>query len=219
MKTKILFLTLILSLPVLILLSIYLSKKKVYVFSNKNILLAQSYFESNGKQKNNEILPKICEKRVFEINLSKNLIYFFENCKLKEKIPIAYQGPEGKWYQTPTGYYRVGKKFREHISSLSPVYMNYAVQMYEDFFIHEIPYYLNGQRVSSNFSGGCIRLETEHAKKFFNLANPGDLIISYRELIPNKFKNYFHPPVNLREFFIRQNFNNPIRVKYLNTHF
>jgi len=185
----------------------------VFSFDKKIVFKNLSVISTEG---NNKIIPKICENRVIEVNLTKNLIYFFENCKLKEIIPIAYQAPEGKWYQTPTGYFRVGVKKEKHISSLFPVYMNYAVQMYEDFFIHEIPYYLNGQRVSSNFSGGCIRLETEYAKKFFNLAKPGDLVISYRELIPNKFKNYFHPPVNLSEFFIRQNFNNPIRVKYLN---
>ena len=187
----------------------------IFSFDKKTILINEIGEITKLSQKS-LIKPKICEPKVFEVNLSKNLIYFFENCKLKEIIPIAYQGPEGKWYQTPTGYFRVGIKKEKHISSLFSVYMNYAVQMYEDFFIHEIPYYLNGQPVTSNFSGGCIRLTKENAIKFYKLTNPGDLIISYKELDPNKFKNYLYPPINLKEFYIRQRFNNPIRVKWEN---
>ena len=188
----------------------------VFLF-DKKITFINKIEEITKLNQNSIIKPKVCEERVFEVNLSKNLIYFFENCKLKEIIPVAYQAPEGKWYQTPTGYFRVGIKKQKHISSLFPVYMNYAVQMYEDFFIHEIPYYLDGQPVASNFSGGCIRLTKENAIKFYNLAQPGDLIISYKELDQNKFKNYFYPPVNINEFFVRQRFNNPIRVKWENS--
>ncbi|GIW66317.1 MAG: hypothetical protein KatS3mg095_0215 [Candidatus Parcubacteria bacterium] len=161
-----------------------------------------------------KIQPKICEKRVWEINLSKSKIYFFDNCKLKKIFPIAYQAPDGKWYQTPTGYFRVGIKKEKHISSLFPVYMNYAVQMYEDFFIHEIPYYLNGQKVDSNFTGGCIRLETDYAQKFFEMTQVGDLIISYVDLNNIKVKNNFIFPVKYNEFYIRQRFNNPLRTTW-----
>jgi murein DD-endopeptidase MepM/ murein hydrolase activator NlpD len=158
--------------------------------------------------------PKILEKRIFEVDLTDNKIYFFEDGELKKIIPIAYQAPYGKWYQTPTGYFRIGVKKEKHISSLFPVYMNYAVQMYEDFFVHEIPYYFNGQKVDSNFTGGCIRLETDYAKEFFKLVKTGDLIISYITFKNFKIKEGFHQPVNIKEFFIRQRFNNPLRTNY-----
>jgi len=105
-----------------------LAKEEVFFFNNN--------FDINfdSKIKNQNLKPKIYEARVWEVNLSKNQIYFFENGKLKEIIPISYQAPEGVWYQTPTGYFRVGIKKEKHISSIFPVYMNYAVQMYEDFF-------------------------------------------------------------------------------------
>jgi len=185
-------------------------------FQEKNIILIKNKSDLRSKIFLNEIKPKICFPRTWEINLSKNEIYFFENCELKTIIPIAYQGPEGKWYQTPTGYYWIGTKKEKHISSLFPVYMNYAVQLYEDFFIHEIPYYLNGEMVSSNFSGGCIRLKSDDAKKFFNIVKQGDFVISYKELKDIKLKNYFHQPVNFDEFFIRQRFNNALRVSWQN---
>jgi murein DD-endopeptidase MepM/ murein hydrolase activator NlpD len=186
-----------------------LSKEKVVVFNNN--------FDINlkPKNKNQNLKPKIFEVRVWEINLSKNQIYFFENGKLKEIIPIAYQAPEGKWYQTPTGYFRVGVKKEKHISSIFPVYMNYAVQMYEDFFIHEIPYYLNGERVSSDFTGGCIRLWPKFAKEFFEKSKPGDLIISYKDLDNFEVKEDFVFPVNKNEFYVRQRFNNPLRTSWL----
>jgi len=83
------------------------------------------------------------------------------------------------------------------------------------FFIHEIPYYLNGERVSSDFTGGCIRLWPKFAKKFFELAKPGDLIISYKDLDDFKVKEDFVFPVNKNEFYVRQRFNNPLRTSWL----
>lgn len=181
-----------------------LSEKVVLIFNNhENIVLSYR-----------NLKPKIFEPRVWEINLSKNKIYFFENGKLKKIIPLAYQAPEGVWYQTPTGYFRVGVKKEKHISSIFPVYMNYAVQMYEDFFIHEIPYYLNGERVSSDFTGGCIRLGSRQAREFFRLAKKGDLIISYKDLDNFQVKEDFIFPVNKNDFYIRQRFNNPLRVSW-----
>ncbi len=206
MKFK--FLIFILFLLIIISLSLSsLTKSIVYVlnFENKNFSIKLQHQ-----------FPKICEKRVWEINLTKNLIYFYENCRLKEKIPIAYQAPPGVWYQTPTGYYRIGIKKEKHISSLFPVYMNYAVQFYEDFFIHEIPYYFDGQRVENNFTGGCLRLETKNAKKFYEMAKTGDLVISYLDLDDIEVKENFVFPVNKNEFYIRQRFNNPLRVAWNN---
>jgi murein DD-endopeptidase MepM/ murein hydrolase activator NlpD len=192
-------------------LFVNLAKEQVFVFNNNFSI------NLNNKIKNKNIKPKIFEARVWEVNLSKNQIYFFENGKLKEIIPIAYQSPEGVWYQTPTGYFRVGIKKEKHFSSLFPVYMNYAVQMYEDFFIHEIPYYLNGERVSSDFTGGCIRLWPKFAKEFFEKAKTGDLIISYKNLEDFEVKENFVFPVNKNEFYVRQRFNNPLRTSWFSS--
>lgn len=183
------------------------------LFTTKEIVLDINY-KISLNPKAEQFKPKIIEKRVFEIDLTDNKIYFFENEELKRIIPIAYQAPYGKWYQTPTGYFRVGIKHKEHISSIRPVYMNYAVQMYEDFFIHEIPYYLDGRLVEDNFTGGCIRLEKYYAQEFFDLAKPGDLIISYLTFKKLKLKTNFASPINYQEFFIRQKFNNPLRAFY-----
>jgi murein DD-endopeptidase MepM/ murein hydrolase activator NlpD len=190
-------------------LFVNLAKEQVFIF-NDNFSI-----NLNPKSRIKNFKPKIFDSRVWEVNLSKNQIYFFEKGKLREIIPIAYQAPEGVWYQTPTGYFRVGIKKEKHISSIFPVYMNYSVQMYEDFFIHEIPYYLNGERVSSDFTGGCIRLWPKFAKEFFEKAKTGDLIISYKDLDDFEVKEGFVFPVNKNEFYIRQRFNNPLRTSWL----
>jgi murein DD-endopeptidase MepM/ murein hydrolase activator NlpD len=158
--------------------------------------------------------PKVNEKRVFEINLSENRIDFYENGRLRESFKIAYQSKEGVWYQTPTGYFRIGIKKEKHLSSIFPVYMDNAVQFYEDFFIHGIPYYENGQKVSSQFSGGCLRLEDDDAKRFYNLAKKNDLVIVFLTLDNFKVNPKFSFPVNKNEYWIRQRFNSPLRTRY-----
>lgn len=193
-------------------------KPAVYEIKLKNNIdfsYAKNFYSINTNKI--RLKPIICEPRVWEVNLSKNQIYFFENCKLKKIIPIAYQSPENVWYKTPTSYYRIGIKKEKHISSIFPVYMNYSVQMYEDFFIHEIPYYLDGTPVSSRFTGGCIRLEPKYAKEFFNLAKTGDLVISYKDLDDFEVDKNFVFPVNKDQFFIRQRFNSPLRTSWTNS--
>ncbi|MCS7200781.1 MAG: peptidoglycan DD-metalloendopeptidase family protein [Patescibacteria group bacterium] len=161
------------------------------------------------------ILPKVCEDRVWEINLSKNIIYFFENCELKSMMKIAHQSRPGKWYQTPTGYFRLGTKRERHVSSYFNVRMDYAVQLYEDYFIHENPRFLNGRYVTRNFSAGCLSLETDYAKKFYSLAKTGDLVISYLDLDHIQLNDGFFFPVNRQQFYVKQRFNNPLRTRWL----
>jgi hypothetical protein len=90
--------------------------------------------------------PMRDEFRLFEINLTENKILFYEHGMLRKTFPVAYQAPYGKWFQTPTGYFNLGVKNRKFMSSIVPVYMEYAVQLYEDFFVHAIPYHPDGTR-------------------------------------------------------------------------
>ncbi|MFA6136283.1 MAG: peptidoglycan DD-metalloendopeptidase family protein [Candidatus Paceibacterota bacterium] len=156
-------------------------------------------------------IPKQNAFRLFEINLTDNRILFYENGLLSKIFPIAYQSPYGKWFQTPTGYFQIGVKKPKFMSSITDVFMENAVQFYEDFFIHGIPYFPDGTKVSSQFSGGCIRLEDNVAKDFFNLAQKGDTVVSYLTLENLSLKNDFASPVDKDDFWIRQRFNSPLR--------
>ena len=154
------------------------------------------------------IQPKLNAEKSVEINLTKKIIELWDGGKIIQTLPIAYQAKEGKWFQTPTGYFRTGIKDKDKISSLVGVSMPYSVQLYEDFFIHEIPS-LNGKKLTSEYTGGCIRLETEDAKSLFDFTEPDMPMVVYKDF--GMLKPQYHAPVNLDQFWIRQNFNNPIR--------
>ena len=153
--------------------------------------------------------PKVKANKSVEINLTANTITL--KADKDEILPIAYQAKEGKWFQTPTGYFRAGAKNKDHKSSLTGVFMPYAVQLYEDFFIHEIPFFEDGKKLTSAYTGGCIRLETEIAKRFFEFVDTGTPITIFKDFTGLALKEKYHKPVDLSLFWIRQSFNNPIR--------
>lgn len=158
--------------------------------------------------------PKLNRFRLFEIDLTDNRILFYENGLLERTFPVAYQAPYGAWFQTPTGYFSVGVKKQKFLSSIVPVFMEDAVQMYEDFFIHNIPYHRDGTKVTTQFSGGCIRLEDVIAKDFFATAQTGDSIVSYTTLEHLVVRSGFISPVDTASFWVRQRFNSPLKVQW-----
>jgi len=202
------------------------NQKIIYIqettdLDNKNKKEKEIIFEDNiinlNPNRNNDylelsILESLPQEKIWLINLTKKTISLYENKKLREIIPIAYQAPEDKWYQTPMGYFRIGIKKEKHYSSLFPVYMNYSVQLYEDFFIHEIPYFLNGEMVTNNFTGGCLRLDKENSKKFYDLVKEGDFVLVYKELFNYNTSDKFTFPVKKDEFYLLKNFNSPFRM-------
>ncbi|NCO15443.1 hypothetical protein COW77_01500 [Candidatus Wolfebacteria bacterium CG18_big_fil_WC_8_21_14_2_50_39_7] len=154
---------------------------------------------------------KLTEPRGIEVNLTNNKALLYDNGKLIKIFPLSYQSPENRWYEAPTGYYRVGVKHEKHLSSLFPVIMPYAVQFYEDFFIHGIPYYRDGKDVSSEFTGGCLRFNNDIAKEIYDFAKTGDQVVAYKTFDDLKIKEEFYPPVDLENFWIKQRFLNPYR--------
>ncbi len=194
--------------------TIYAPKENDSIINQEKENFCPAEFTSNNESDNKfcQQKPKIFESRGVEIDLTNKKVLLYDTGKVVQVLNVAYQSPEGKWFQTPTGYFKIGVKRESHVSSLFPVTMPYSVQFYEDFFIHEIPSYLNnGEKVSSNFSGGCIRLEKKDAKKFYDFAQKNDRILIYKTLNDLTIKNLFFPPVDLKNFWIRQRFNNPIR--------
>lgn len=157
---------------------------------------------------------KLTDAKGLQIDLTTQKALLFENGKLIETLPVAYQSPEGVWFQTPTGYFRVGAMNAKHRSSLFPVNMPYAIQITEDFFMHEIPFYDDGTRVTSKFSGGCLRFETAVAKRIFEFLNRGDQIVIYKTTSGIAIKEGLHSPVALDQFWVRQRYNSPIRTAW-----
>ena len=202
---KLLIITLLAIIAIFPLVKIQKKIEISSLFPNKQLL---------GENKQGVItLVPIKEKRIFEIDLSQNVINFYEDGEKKASFKIAYQSPADVWYQTPTGYFRIGIKKEKHKSSLIPVYFDYAVQFYEDYFIHSLPYYSNGRYLDSQFTGGCLRLEEDQAKKFYELAQPGDLVISYLSLDNLELNPDYRFPVVKNDYWLRQRFNNPLKTR------
>jgi hypothetical protein len=104
-------------------------------------------------------------------------IYTYENGEIIKEMNIVSKGKPESYYETPTGSYKVILKERNHFSSIGHVYMPYSMQFFGNFFIHGIPYYQDGEKVSSTYSGGCIRLADEDAKYIYEFSEKGTEVI------------------------------------------
>lgn len=94
-----------------------------------------------------------------------------------QTIPLVSKGKPASYYETIGGYYLHDYKEPLHFSSIGHVYMPYSVHIFGNFFIHGIPYYPDGTKVSSSYSGGCIRLSDDDAKTVYDFIERGTPII------------------------------------------
>lgn len=99
---------------------------------------------------------------------------------LIKSVPIVTQGRPGSYYETIGGEYPMDYKILSHFSSIGHVYMPYSIHVFGNYFIHGIPYYPDGTKVSSAYSGGCVRLEDVDAKEVYEFVTRGTPIIITR---------------------------------------
>lgn len=92
-------------------------------------------------------------------------------------FPIISKGKPTSYYETIGGVYSNDYKYLLHLSSIGHVYMPYSVHIFGNYFIHGIPYYPDGTKVSSTYSGGCIRLSDADAKEVYDFVEEGTPII------------------------------------------
>lgn len=111
------------------------------------------------------------------VDLGTNEILMYENGTLIDKATVKSQGQNGSFWQTPTGYYEITYTAKNHISSIGNVAMPYSAQYSGNFFIHGWPTELDGTPVAQGYSGGCIRLSTDEAKKVFDFLPTGNKVL------------------------------------------
>ena len=80
--------------------------------------------------------------------------------------------------------------------------------------MHEIPFYDDGTKVTSQFSGGCLRFEASVAKTLFDFIATGDQIVVYKTFNDMHIKQDFHAPIAIDQYWIRQRFNSPLRTAW-----
>jgi D-alanyl-D-alanine carboxypeptidase len=112
-----------------------------------------------------------------DADLTEMKLYVYTGGVESLQVPILAKGKIGSWWETPTGIYRIQTKEFNHLSSFGDVYMPYSLDFQGNFFIHGWPVYGDGTPVSSTYSGGCIRLSTEDAKKVYDLVSVGMPVI------------------------------------------
>ncbi|MBU6323288.1 MAG: L,D-transpeptidase family protein [Patescibacteria group bacterium] len=95
------------------------------------------------------------------------------------EYPILTKGKPGSPYETPSGFYSVLAKQADHFNKQEQVHMPYSMQFYGNYFIHGWPYYTDGSPVNPDYSGGCIRLSTDDARKVYAFADTGTGIFVY----------------------------------------
>ena len=111
------------------------------------------------------------------------------------EIPIMAKGKTGSWWETPAGVYQVQTREATHFSTIGEVSMPWSMEFQGNFFIHGWPVYADGTPVSSTYSGGCIRLSTDDAKKVYDLARVGmPVIVHYATPEKDSFAYQIKPP-------------------------
>ncbi len=103
-----------------------------------------------------------------EADLTEMQLRYFEAGVLIESMPIIAKGKEGSWWETPAGLYGVEFKKENHFSTFGQVFQPWSMAFQGNFFIHGWPEYADGTPVPEGFSGGCIRLATEDAKRLYS---------------------------------------------------
>ncbi|HEX8591620.1 MAG TPA: L,D-transpeptidase family protein, partial [Candidatus Paceibacterota bacterium] len=109
------------------------------------------------------------------------LVRVHKNGAVEREFKVLTKGREGSWWETPAGVYRIETKEETHFSSIGHVYQPWSMAFQGNFFIHGWPHYPDGTPVSSQFSGGCIRLSNEDAKAIYDLVAVGTPIIVFEK--------------------------------------
>jgi hypothetical protein len=111
------------------------------------------------------------------VNLKQMTVELRNGTSTIATMPIVTIGKPGTYYETIGGTYENDYKLKNHFSSIGHVYMPWSVHVFGNFFIHGIPYYPDGRKVATTYSGGCIRLSDEDAKRLYAFVHTGVPIV------------------------------------------
>lgn len=158
--------------------------------------------------------PILIKEKGLEIDLATKKVLFIENGKIQKIRNLLYQSPENKWFQSPTGFFKIKTREKIHFSSISLVWMPYSMQYYEDFFLHGIPYKRNGTIIDTTVSGGCLRFKDEIAKEIYDFVEINDPVLVYFSLEEYQTKEGFHSPLDINQIYVFERFYNPLRITH-----
>ncbi|MDD5221555.1 MAG: L,D-transpeptidase family protein [Candidatus Pacebacteria bacterium] len=126
-----------------------------------------------------------------EVNLSHMRARLYKGGEISLDYPILAKGDLNSWGGTASGLYSVLSKTKVSWSGAADVYMPYAIHFYGKYYIHGEPYYPDGQKMISDFSGGCIRISDQDIKKLYSSVKKGTPV-----LVIDKEKDNYQYPLN-----------------------
>lgn len=145
-------------------------------YNNTNDTVVNNSSSSENIKSIQNVKPTTSEIYIIA-DLSAMQLYLMQGYESIKTYPIVSKGKPGSYFETPAGEYSIKLKELNHFSSLGEVYMPYSMQFFGNFFIHGIPYHKNGERVSTAYSGGCIRMNDNDAKEIYEMSKMGTRII------------------------------------------
>lgn len=153
------------------------------------------------------------DERSILIDLTNMNLFLLKSGQIYKTIPVLHKGPNTLWFQSPTNYFNIGVKYKLLKSGIVNVYMPYSVQIHQDFFVHGIPYLPSGEKVTSQYSGGCLRVADEDAKIVYDFAKRNDKIFIFETAVKDEnIKPGFYNPVDANHYWIKQAFNSPLKI-------
>lgn len=167
------------------------TQKTVFSYGEQPALSDPVFFQ---KVKNQFITDKA---NFVEVDLSAKIVRAYQDGNAVVEIPVKTQGRDGSWWETPAGLYKISTKEPNHFSGMGHVYMPWSMNFQGNFFIHGWPYYPDGTQVATTYSGGCIRLATDDAKKLYDAVSVGTPILVFKnDFTPDNF-SYINTPPNI----------------------
>lgn len=145
-----------------------------------------------------------------EANLTTMQLNVYQDGASVLQVPILTKGKPGSWWETPAGIYKIEAKEENHFSSFGKVYQPWSMIFQGNFFIHGWPYHADGTPVASTFSGGCVRLSTDDAKKVYDMVKVSMPVLVYEASFSGDSSSYaFRPPqVQATEYLVADLTNN-----------
>ncbi len=149
-------------------------------------------------------------------DLTNQRLKLYKKGKVVEDVPILSKGLEGSWWETPSGLFAIHTQKENHFSTFGSVHMPYAMQFQGNFFIHGWPYYPDGTPVKQSFSGGCIRLNTEDAKKIYTQTHVGIPVLVHEAKQKETVFTYpsLKPNISASSFLVADVNNNVVLVDH-----
>ncbi len=116
-----------------------------------------------------------------EADLIEMKLRYFDEGVLVENVPILSKGMSGSWCQTPAGIYKIEGKKENYFSTVGQVYQPWSLSFQSNFYIHGWSSYGDKTQVPEDFTGDCIRLQTEDAERIFKLVKVNTPVLVHEE--------------------------------------